>query len=52
MENLVTLCAKANDQIESDSVFAAAAHDLGLVCKWGDTPRECWERMRANGLVR
>jgi hypothetical protein len=47
--NLATLCAGHNDWVESGS--PNLAHRLGLVCRNGDTLDECWERMRANGLV-
>lgn len=46
--NLVTLCQGHNSWVED---FPIMAHDLGLVCRRGDTIEECWDRMRAAGLV-
>lgn len=48
LENLVTLCSFHNDWVEQ---WPVTAHDLGLVCRRGDTIEECWARMRAAGLV-
>lgn len=47
--NLVTLCVGCNEAVES---HPDAAHALGLVCRNGDSLDDCWQRMRAAGLVR
>jgi len=36
VDNLVTLCAHHNDQVEADADLAALAHRLGLVTRRGD----------------
>lgn len=46
--NLVSLCAGANSWVED---WPVVAHDLGLVCRRGDTIEECWSKLRAAGLV-
>lgn len=50
LRNLVSLCSFHNDSwVES---HPDAAWALGLVCRNGDTLLECWDRLRAAGLVR
>lgn len=46
--NLLTLCIRCNSWVEDHPV---TAHDLGLVCRRGDTLLECWERLVAAALV-
>ncbi|HEX7277895.1 MAG TPA: HNH endonuclease [Acidimicrobiales bacterium] len=48
--NLVTLCSSHNDGFVEDQ--PDAAWELGLVCRNGETVDECWNRLRAAGLVR
>lgn len=48
VDNLVTLCAEANDWVEDNP---DAAHSVGLVCRRGETVEDCWVQMRKAGLV-
>ena len=43
-QNLVTLCAHHNDQLEADADLAALAHRLGFVVRRGDSE---WEDLGA-----
>ena len=47
--NLVTACKAHNDWVE---IEPDRAHALGLVKRNGDTLAECWDKLRAAGLVR
>ncbi len=48
LANLVTLCVGHNDWVETAPILAWM---LGLVCRSGEVLDECWDRMRAAGLV-
>lgn len=48
LDNLVWLCASMNLWVEDNPDRAWA---LGLVKRHGDTLDDCWDRMRASGLV-
>lgn len=47
-DNGVCQCSVHQVEIEDRPLWA---HDLGLVCRAGDSLAECWEKMRAAGLV-